>query len=285
MADEPESADGGQPPQTDDGCKMHVHTPRPIGGLREFLSEISVIVVGVLIALGLEQLADQWHWSQRIHEVREQLLSETSRNAGSALGWLTISPCLDQQLTAADQQIWRARDTGVMQPAEQPFSPTLTEFTSDSWLNARSLQIADHLSPDEVKGFTQVYFYASEMTGNITTLHALAGELEPLSRPLDHVTPAEADELLAKIGRIRELQTRMELASALLIRTADRVHAPIPLAEVQAEMPGMREIYGSCVADPAKMLRLARTVSFVGSGPLKTPGTGHGPERTPAPPG
>ncbi len=31
---------------------MHVHKPKPLHGLREFLSEIAVIVFGILIALG-----------------------------------------------------------------------------------------------------------------------------------------------------------------------------------------------------------------------------------------
>jgi hypothetical protein len=33
---------------------MHIHKPKPLHGVREFLSEIGVIVVGVLIALGLD---------------------------------------------------------------------------------------------------------------------------------------------------------------------------------------------------------------------------------------
>jgi len=239
---------------------MHIHKPKAAHGLREFLSEISVIVVGILIALGGEQAVEQWRWNERINEVRGQLLDETSSNARSALYWLTISPCLDQQLMAADQQAWQARRAGALPSAERRFSPVLAEFTSDAWLNARSLQVADHLRPEEVSAFTRAYFFASEMTGNITRLHELAAELEPLTRPLDHVSSAEADELIARLGRVKELQSRMELATSLLIRSADGVHAPISLAQIQADLPGLQKTYGSCVADPAEMLRLARSV-------------------------
>ena len=50
------------------GDDMHIHKPKATHGLREFLSEISVIVVGVLIALALEQGVE---WLHRRHIVAE----------------------------------------------------------------------------------------------------------------------------------------------------------------------------------------------------------------------
>ena len=36
---------------------MHFHLPKPLHGWREFLGEVGIIVIGVLIALGAEQNA------------------------------------------------------------------------------------------------------------------------------------------------------------------------------------------------------------------------------------
>jgi hypothetical protein len=47
---------------------MDIHKPKPWHGLREFLKEYLIIVVGVLTALGAEQAAEWLHWA---HEVRE----------------------------------------------------------------------------------------------------------------------------------------------------------------------------------------------------------------------
>ena len=35
---------------------MHVHLPKPVHGWREFVGEIAIIVIGILIVLGGEQL-------------------------------------------------------------------------------------------------------------------------------------------------------------------------------------------------------------------------------------
>lgn len=34
---------------------MHLHLPKPMHGSREFVGEVGIIVIGVLIALGAEQ--------------------------------------------------------------------------------------------------------------------------------------------------------------------------------------------------------------------------------------
>lgn len=248
-------------PAEEAGEGMHIHRPKAPHGLREFLTKIGIIVVGILIALSAEQVVEQLHWRERVHEAREQLLTENGANSAAALRLLTVAPCLDQQLAEADEHIWQGRSSGVIQPPAHRFSPVLVHFSDNSWLSARSLQVADHMNRDEVRDFTHVYFFASEQTGSVTHMHELAGELEPLMRPLDRVTPAEADELLVKIGRIKELQSRMELASILLIEVADKLHAPSPLARVQAELPKLRKAYGACIADPAVMLKAALTAN------------------------
>jgi len=41
---------------------MDLHKPKPWHGLREFLKEYVIIVVGVLTALGGEQAVEWLHW-------------------------------------------------------------------------------------------------------------------------------------------------------------------------------------------------------------------------------
>lgn len=237
---------------------MDIHRPKSWHGAREFLKEIGTIVIGVLLALSAEQLVESLHWRERVHETRMQLEDEIAYNARHGLDWLSTSPCLDQQLAALSQQLWAARGTGRFAGVPQRFSPPLIEFKSDAWLNARSLQVSDHLSSKEVRNFSSFYFFPSELAGDVTMLHAEAADLEPLTRPLDHVTAAEADELLTRVGRATELQSRMETAMIILVSLADRLGAPAPLSEAQQDFAEDRRTYGSCASDPGDVLTALR---------------------------
>jgi hypothetical protein len=233
---------------------MDIHKPKPWRSLREFLKEYAIIVVGVLTALGGEQLVETLHWKHRVAETRAQLEQELGGDADSSLAWLTNAPCLDAQLAALKAAIADARRTGVFHAPKQPYAPTLTVFKSDAWLNARSLQVSDHMSAKEVKLYATAFFFPTELSGNITTLHNLAGELEPLSQDLERVSPAEAGEWAARIGRVQELQSRTALAMTLTIYWAQKLHAPISLQAARDFAAEQRHVEGACVADPATVL-------------------------------
>ena len=233
---------------------MDIHKPKPWHGWREFLKEYGIIVLGVLTALGAEQLVESAHWAHRVAETRTQLNVELATDANHGLQWLSNAPCLDAQLAALNDALAQARRTGTFHAPGQPSTPWLDKFSSDAWLNARSLQVSDHMSAAEVDRYSNVYFYPAELVGNITTLHNQAGELAPLGHDLDHITPTEVDDLAARIGRIQELQTRTELAITLMIAGAEKAGATVrpPPAE-PSEGPR------ACVADPAVLLRVLRS--------------------------
>ena len=44
---------------------MHIHLPKPLHGWREFLGEVGIIVIGVLIALGAEQVIEDIRWQEK----------------------------------------------------------------------------------------------------------------------------------------------------------------------------------------------------------------------------
>ena len=52
---------------------MHFRLPKPLHGWREFIGEVAIIVLGVLIALSAEQGIENWHWSQQLASGREAL--------------------------------------------------------------------------------------------------------------------------------------------------------------------------------------------------------------------
>ena len=50
---------------------MHFHLPKPLHGWREFIGEVGIIVVGVLVALTAEQLVEAAHWRSEARDFRD----------------------------------------------------------------------------------------------------------------------------------------------------------------------------------------------------------------------
>lgn len=55
---------------------MHFHVPKPLHGWREFSGEVGVIVIGVLIALGAEQLVERFHRREQLRDAEGAMVSE-----------------------------------------------------------------------------------------------------------------------------------------------------------------------------------------------------------------
>lgn len=230
------------------------HKPKPWHGFREFLKEYGIIVLGVLTALAAEQVAEQAHWAERLRETRGQLHAELSADVTSAVGWLAAGPCIDRQLDALGAAVLAARKSGTLVPPTTPYSPMLTVFRSDAWLNARSLQVSDHFSAEEMRRLSQTYFFISEFKDDIVQLHQEAAALLPLRQPLDRMTPEEADGFSSRVGEARELQSRMHLAAIILVGSAGQVSVQADAAAMQKRVQPLRERYGSCVSDPALVM-------------------------------
>jgi len=62
---------------------MHVHLPKPLHGWRAFVGEVGIIVVGVLIALGAEQMVEALHWRSEVAGFRSAVRQEVALDLGT----------------------------------------------------------------------------------------------------------------------------------------------------------------------------------------------------------
>jgi hypothetical protein len=119
------------------GQTMDIHKPKPWHGLREFLKEYGIIVLGVLTALGLEQGVEAVHRSTEVREAREAIREEIMANT-SILQWgMEEDKCLLAQLPAYAS--W-ARGG----PKPQAFRTRLPEFRTNVWDTVKTTA-ASHL--------------------------------------------------------------------------------------------------------------------------------------------
>ena len=94
---------------------MHIHLPKPLHGWRALFNEVGVIVLGILIALALEQLIESIHEKRIAAEARESVKAEAREN----LVWIEQREkreiCIRRRLTELDDLLQLAR-AGVATP-------------------------------------------------------------------------------------------------------------------------------------------------------------------------
>src|SRR5687767_15169711 len=81
-------------------------------GGRSFFREVAIIIVGVLIALALEQVASNWRDRQRTDNMRASM-DEGIADFGDILSLrMRMTRCIDAKLTALDALLARSQPVG-----------------------------------------------------------------------------------------------------------------------------------------------------------------------------
>src|ERR1700689_2740093 len=76
-----------------------MHKPKPIHSVREFLGEVGIVVLGIVIALAAEQSVDFLHWRESVAIAEAAMTKELeSDDLPQAYARVAMHPCLVQQL-------------------------------------------------------------------------------------------------------------------------------------------------------------------------------------------
>jgi hypothetical protein len=78
---------------------MHFHLPKPLHGWREFAGEVGIIVLGVLIALGLGQVAQAWNDRSNTRDARDAIRAEIASDLGQLSLRVATEGCITKRLT------------------------------------------------------------------------------------------------------------------------------------------------------------------------------------------
>jgi hypothetical protein len=84
---------------------MLFHLPKPLHGWRVFAGEVGIIVIGVLIALGAEQVVEAIHGNAQVGEFRGAVDDEMAYDLGSYKQRLILGPCVRARLAELDRVI------------------------------------------------------------------------------------------------------------------------------------------------------------------------------------
>jgi hypothetical protein len=90
---------------------MHFHVPRPIHGWRQFFNEVAVIVVGIVIAIGGEEIVMSWREHHQADKSLAAIKEEVAINLGHKRSRLETADCIDKRLSDVAAYVERADES------------------------------------------------------------------------------------------------------------------------------------------------------------------------------
>jgi hypothetical protein len=215
---------------------MHFHLPRPMHGWREFVGEVGIIVVGVLVALTAEQLVEAAHWRRQVHEFRAAVDHELGRDLGVYALNMELRPCVTRRFAELERLLGESRGGHRLRLARPIGRPqSFSQYTS-TWVN-KGAEVTEHLPLDARLRYGELYdeFANAEVVrlSERDVWRSLA-QFDG-NEPLDHADRMRLRELLTRAEQL-DVTTRSNYGYILYLAKPLRVHA---IADPQnPHMPG-----------------------------------------------
>jgi len=191
---------------------MDLHKPKPWRGVREFLKEYLIIVVGVLTALAAESGVEWLHWRHMAEAARAAIVDDQKRMLGYIGTRDMASPCIARRLDEIEAILDRAAGEGRLPPLGEIGIPPRESWTMRGWDGIVSGQTLAHLPAEGAARFTaqavRLQYLRGVRDSEIDDWAVLRG-IRGAGRRL---SDAEAADLRAALSRARTNGYRMRNA-------------------------------------------------------------------------
>ncbi len=148
---------------------MRLKLPKPVNGWRHFAGEVGVIVLGVLIALGAQQVVDSIRWKDEVRRTEVALTNEIAASILHAAERNMVDRCLRERIghliakVAASDDHWAGDPMPLRQAAiGVSIVPTAyrtpgREWTDNVWEAAKNSGVFMHMPRERAAGFSKIY--------------------------------------------------------------------------------------------------------------------------------
>jgi hypothetical protein len=197
---------------------MDIHKPKTWHGVREFLKEYVIIVVGVLTALGAEQMVEAIHWSHKVDDAKRRLNVELTVIDWSALERDMVDNCLDRRLTDLETQLLGG--VGRWTPLPPMMNPILgpttyfvpsRQWTDQVWTAVTADGTATHLPADREQDYGFTYAQAAQVQAYNNAEYIEVGALNVLNSATD----LPQSDRLRLAGQIEQERRRNRLMALM----------------------------------------------------------------------
>jgi hypothetical protein len=172
---------------------MEFHLPEPIRNLKDFLYHLGIVTLGILIALGLEQIVEAHHRAKIGRSSAESFRSELTDNRGRVTEILASLPKSRAQIEAEIAKVTALGDAPARAPVPIDYPDVrFLLMSSAAWDTAIAIQALYYIPPGDARRFSRAYgafglFMDEERTGvsawqDLRRFGDDAGVLTPVQR-------------------------------------------------------------------------------------------------------
>jgi hypothetical protein len=229
---------------------MHIHLPKALHGWRELAKEISIIVVGVLIALFFEQLVQRWEMRHKIAAAEAAMQREIFWDDGpEMIERVSIQPCINAQLDAIRSAVEAKRPrTEVARLVDAFYVPFVTyDHMADG--DASVSDVATHMRRDRRDRWAQAYAMMPMVDQTSALENADAAKIHALNRSGGPLTVTEQSDLLQGVEAVRADGIRMMSGINWTMEVLPALHGTFDKSRTDFFMRSARLHYGKCVRD------------------------------------
>ena len=112
---------------------MDIHKPKPVHNWQELLSEIGVVVIGIVIALSLEDGLRALHDRGIASEAREAVREEIRQNLSFMAGRLETQPCIERRLDDLGRLLEASREGELKFRPNWVSQPSVYFLSNQRW--------------------------------------------------------------------------------------------------------------------------------------------------------
>jgi hypothetical protein len=139
------------------GLTMDIHKPKPWHGLREFLKEYLIIVIGVLTALGAEAVVERLHERQMSAEAREAVRAEVRLDLANVDRRLAAQTCINDRIREIEGLLDAAEHGRSFQAATLVSVVSTPQAYTERWEAATAGGRTSLFSSDEQRDLARIY--------------------------------------------------------------------------------------------------------------------------------
>lgn len=194
---------------------LDVHPPHEAAHTwKEFLIHIATIVVGLLIAVGLEQTVEYLHHRHQVAETREALEAEKELNqrivADDVIKFRREVAALRNNLLVlqtlqAQRGLSRAELPGIL----TWHSSLQVPMHDAAWTTAKQTSVLNLLPPSEVRRYSLLYDYLDRLTAIANEEYAALGEVRFYAATEPDPTRWSPEQVATAIDKTRSVMAKL----------------------------------------------------------------------------